>query len=50
MPDPIDIAVEPPDADLVYANDLKTCVMLGVVPVSRERAFGLIQDQFTSFR
>ena len=44
MPDPIDIAVEPPDADLVYANDLKTCEMLGVTPVPRERADGLMAE------
>jgi len=37
-------AVAPPDPDLVYANYLKTCAMLNVEPVSRERAFGLIQE------
>jgi hypothetical protein len=36
--------IEPLDMDRVYANYLKTCAMSGVEPVSRERAFGLIQE------
>ncbi len=34
MLDPADA----PDPDLVYANYLKTCAMLGIEPVPRERA------------
>ena len=33
-----------PDPDRVYRNYLKTCAMLGVEPVTRERALGLIQE------
>ena len=38
------MAFEPPDPDQTYRNYLRTCEMLGVKPVSRERAFGLIQE------
>ena len=46
MPDPGDdaSAFDPPDADLTYRNHLRTCEMLGVEPVTRERALGLIQE------
>jgi len=37
-------ALDPPDADLVYANYLKTCAMLGIEPTPREQALGLIQE------
>ena len=40
MFDPADV----PDPERVYANYLKTCAMLNVEPVSRERALGLIQE------
>ena len=33
-----------PDPDLVYANYLRTRAMLGVEPVPREQALGLIQE------
>ena len=33
-----------PDPDLVYANYLKTCAMLGIEPTPREQALGLIQE------
>ena len=33
-----------PDPDLVYRNYLKTCEMLGIEPVPRERAFGSVQE------
>ena len=33
-----------PDPERVYANYLKTCAMLGVEPVPRERALGLIEE------
>ena len=33
-----------PDPDLVYANYLKTCAMLGIEPTPREQAFGLIEE------
>ena len=33
-----------PEPDLVYANYLRTCEMLGIEPVPRERALGLIQE------
>ena len=33
-----------PDPDQVYANHLRACAMLGIEPVSRERALGLIQE------
>ena len=42
--DPIDVPFDPPNVDLTYAHYLKTCAMLGVVPVSREHAQGLIQE------
>jgi len=42
--DPINIAFEPPDADIVWEHDLKTCAMLNVVPEPRERAQGLIAE------
>jgi hypothetical protein len=40
----IEIAFEPPDADLTYAHYLETCRGAGVTPVSREQAQGLIQE------
>ena len=42
MLDPIDIAFDPPDAETVYGNYLRTCEMLGVKRVSRDRAQELI--------
>ena len=33
-----------PDPDRVYANYLRTCAMLGIEPVPRERALGLIGE------
>jgi len=33
-----------PDPDDVYGNYLKTCAMLGIDPVPRARALGLIQE------
>ena len=33
-----------PDSDLVYVNYLRTCAMLGIEPVPRERALGLIGE------
>jgi hypothetical protein len=42
--DPVNIPFDPPDADLVYANYLKTCEMLGIEPTPREQALGLIQE------
>jgi hypothetical protein len=32
------------DLDRLYANYLKTCAMLGIEPVPRERALGLVQE------
>jgi hypothetical protein len=32
------------DFDLVYANNLRTCELLGVELVPRERAVGLVQE------
>jgi len=40
MFDPADV----PDPERVYANYLKTCAMLNVVPEPRERALGLIAE------
>jgi hypothetical protein len=40
MFDPADV----PDPERVYANYLKTCAMLNVVPEPRERAQGLIAE------
>ena len=37
-------ALDPPDADTVYAHYLETCRRLGVEPVPRERALGLMQE------
>ena len=37
-------AADAPDPDLVYANDLRTCAILGSLPVSRESALGLIGE------
>jgi hypothetical protein len=37
-------AVDPPDAESVYANYLRTCAMLGVEPTPRDRALGLIRQ------
>ncbi len=37
-------AFDPPDPDLTYRHYLRTCAMLGVKPVLRERALGLIQE------
>jgi hypothetical protein len=42
--DAIDIVFDPPDPDLTYRHYLETCRQSGVKPVSRERAFGLIQE------
>ena len=42
LDDAIPIEFDPPDSDRVYANYLETCRRLGVEPVSRERALGLI--------
>ena len=42
--DALYIAFDPPDPDLTYRNYLRTCAMLGVEPVSREQAFGLMQE------
>ncbi len=36
--------LDPPDADTVYRNYLRTCRRLGVEPVPRERARKLIQE------
>ena len=36
--------LDPPDADRVYRNYLETCRRLGVEPVPREGAFGLMQE------
>ena len=33
-----------PDPDLVYAKYLETCATLGIEPVPRERALGLVQE------
>jgi len=33
-----------PDPDDVYGNYLKTCALLGIDPVPRARALGLIQE------
>lgn len=33
-----------PEPDLVYANYLRTCAMLGIEPVPRERVFGLVEE------
>lgn len=35
---------DPPDADTVYAHYLETCPRLGVEPVARDRALGLMQE------
>jgi hypothetical protein len=37
-------APDPPDADAVYVRSLETCRRLGVEPVPRERAVGLIAE------
>ena len=37
-------ADDAPDPDLAYANYLKTCTMLNVEPVPRDRALVLIQE------
>jgi len=48
MPDAVDDAIEDPfdrpDADAVYEKYVVTCRRLGVEPVSRERAQGLMQE------
>ena len=44
MLDSIDIEFDPPDADTVYEGYLETCRRLGVEPVSRDRAQGLIEE------
>ena len=44
MPDPIDIEFDPVDPDQVCGNYLRTCEMLGVEPVTRARAQGLIGE------
>jgi hypothetical protein len=44
LDDAIPIEFDPPDSDRVYANYLETCRRLGVEPVSRERAEGLIGE------
>jgi len=36
-------SADPPDPDRVYLNYLETCRLLGIEPVPRERALGLIQ-------
>jgi len=33
-----------PDPDLVYANYVRTCAMLGIEPTPREQALGLIPE------
>ena len=33
-----------PDPDRVYANYLRSCEMLGIEPVRRERTLGLVQE------
>jgi len=38
-------AADAPDPDLVYANYLKTCAMLGVEPTPREQVLGLIEER-----
>lgn len=40
----INVPFDPPDPDLTSAHYPKTCAMLGVVRVSRERALGLMQE------
>ena len=35
-------AADAPDPDLVYANYLRTCAMLGIEPTPRERARKLL--------
>jgi hypothetical protein len=42
--DAIQIEFDPPDADTVYANHLRTCAMLGIEPIPRERAQGLMAE------
>jgi hypothetical protein len=37
-------AADAPDPDRVYANYLETCRRLGIEPVPRERALGLIGE------
>ena len=37
-------ALDPPDADTVYAHYLETCRRVGVEPVPRERAQDLIRE------
>ena len=44
LTEPIDIEFDPPDAETVYGNYLRTCEMLGVKPVPRDRAQGLIEE------
>ena len=44
MPDNDEQKLIVPDASEIYANYLRTCELLGVEPVPRERAFGLIQE------
>ena len=40
MFDPLDV----PDAERVYLNYLRTCAMLGIERVPRERALGLVRE------
>jgi hypothetical protein len=42
--DALHIEFDPPEPDLTYRNYLRTCEMLGVTPVSREQALGLIAE------
>ena len=39
-----DPAPDLPDPDEVYANNLRTCAMLGVEPVPRDRALTLVDE------
>jgi len=43
--DAIEIQFDPPDPDRVYRNHRETCRRVGVEPVSRDRALGLIQER-----
>ena len=42
--DALEISFDPPDPELTYRHYLRTCEMLGVEPVSREQALGLMQE------
>ena len=42
--DALHIEFDPPAPDLTYRHYLRTCEMLGVEPVSREQALGLMQE------